>query len=57
MDKTERKITKIAREAEKLVTMLLREDGVGTAEIDLNPRAAPSPGLHTGKARGAAARR
>ena len=35
MDKTERKITKIAREAEKLVTMLLREDGVGTAEIDL----------------------
>ncbi len=35
MDKTERKITKIAREAEKLVTLLLREDGVGTAEIDL----------------------
>ena len=35
MDKTERKITKIAREAEKLVTILLREDGVGTAEIDL----------------------
>lgn len=35
MDKTERKITKIAREAEKLVMRLLREDGVGTAEIDL----------------------
>lgn len=35
MDITERKITKIAREAEKLVLCTLREDGVGTAEIDL----------------------
>ena len=35
MDKTERKITKIAREAEKLVLLTLREEGVGTAEIDL----------------------
>ena len=35
MDITERKITKIAREAEKLVLLTLREDGVGTAEIDL----------------------
>lgn len=35
MDITERKITKIAREAEKLVLLSLREDGVGTAEIDL----------------------
>lgn len=35
MDITERKITKIAREAEKLVLLRLREDGVGTAEIDL----------------------
>ena len=35
MDITERKITKIAREAEKLVLVSLREDGVGTAEIDL----------------------
>ena len=31
MDITERKITKIAREAEKLVLLLLREEGVGTA--------------------------
>ena len=31
MDITERKITKIAREAEKLVLVMLREDGVGTA--------------------------
>lgn len=35
MDITERKITKIAREAEKLVLVSLREEGVGTAEIDL----------------------
>ena len=35
MDITERKITKIAREAEKLVLLTLREKGVGTAEIDL----------------------
>ena len=35
MDITERKITKIAREAEKLVLLLMREEGVGTAEIDL----------------------
>ncbi len=35
MDITERKITKIAREAEKLVLVSLREEGIGTAEIDL----------------------
>ncbi len=35
MDITERKITKIAREAEKLVLLSLREKSVGTAEIDL----------------------
>ena len=35
MDITERKITKIAREAEKLVLLTLREKGVGTAGIDL----------------------
>ena len=35
MDITERKITKIAREAEKLVLRTMRETGVGTAEIDL----------------------
>ena len=35
MDITERKITKIAREAEKLVLVLLREEGVDTSEIDL----------------------
>ena len=35
MDITQRKITKIAREAEKLVLLTVREEGVGTAEIDL----------------------
>lgn len=35
MDITERKITKIAREAEKLVVRTLQEKDVGTAEIDL----------------------
>ena len=35
MDITERKITKIAREAEMPVLRTLREEGVGTAEIDL----------------------
>lgn len=34
MDITERKITKIAREAEKLVLLTMREKGVGTAEIE-----------------------
>ena len=32
MDITERKITKIARETEKLVLLSLREEGVGTAD-------------------------
>lgn len=35
MDTTNRNITKIAREAEKLVLLTLRDEGVGTAEIDL----------------------
>lgn len=34
MDITERKMTKIAQEAEKLVLYTLRESGIGTAEID-----------------------
>lgn len=52
MDITERKITKIAREAEKLVLLTMREEGVGTAEIS-----AASPRLHAGAAGGTAARR
>ena len=59
MDITERKITKIAREAEKLVLLMMREKGVGTAEIDLihalrhNPgctQAALAETLHADKA-------
>ena len=44
MDITERKITKIAREAEKLVLLTLRETGVGTAEIDLIHAVRHNPG-------------
>ncbi len=44
MDITERKITKIAREAEKLVLCSLREEGVGTAEIDLIHALRHNPG-------------
>lgn len=44
MDITERKITKIAREAEKLVVRTLREQDVGTAEIDLIHAVRHSPG-------------
>ena len=44
MDITERKITKIAREAEKLVLFSLREEDVGTAEIDLIHALRHNPG-------------
>ena len=44
MDITERKITKIAREAEKLVLRTLREKDVGTAEIDLIHALRHNPG-------------
>ena len=49
MDITERKITKIAREAEKLVLVSLREDGVGTAEIDLIHALRHNPGCTQAK--------
>lgn len=44
MDITERKITKIAREAEKLVLRTLQEKDVGTAEIDLIHALRHNPG-------------
>ena len=44
MDITERKITKIAREAEKLVLRTMRETGVGTAEIDMIHALRHNPG-------------
>ncbi len=49
MDITERKITKIAREAEKLVLFSLREEGVGTAEIDLIHALRHDPGCTQAK--------
>ena len=49
MDLTERKITKIAREAEKLVLLSLREEGVGTAEIDLIHALRHKPGCSQAK--------
>ena len=45
MDITERKITKIAREAEMLVLRTLREEGVGTAEIDFIHVVRKNPGI------------
>jgi DNA-binding MarR family transcriptional regulator len=44
MDTTNRNITKIAREAEKLVLLTLRDEGVGTAEIDLIHALRHNPG-------------
>ncbi len=44
MDITQRKITKIAREAEKLVVKKLKSTGVGTAEIDLIHALRHNPG-------------
>ena len=44
MDITERKITKIAREVEKLVLRTLREQDIGTAEIDLIHALRHNPG-------------
>lgn len=49
MDITGRKITKIAREAEKLVLLSLREEGVGTAEIDLIHALRHNPGCTQAK--------
>ena len=49
MDNTKRKITKIAREAEKLVLVSLREEGVGTAEIDLVHALRHNPGCTQAK--------
>ena len=45
MDITQRKITKIAREAEKLVATTLRKQDLGTAEIDYIHALRHSPGI------------
>lgn len=64
MDLTERKITKIAREASKLAVRTLKEDGIGTAEYDFIHLVRHHPGITQAEIReqlrvdkGAAARR
>lgn len=64
MDKSERQITKIAREASKLTVQLMREDGIGTAEFDFIHMVRHNPGITQADIRdklridkGAAARR
>lgn len=64
MDKTERQITKIAREAAKLTVQTMRAEGVGTAEFDFIHLVRHRPGITQAEIRealkidkGAAARR
>ena len=64
MDYTERKITKIAREASKLTVLAMKEDGIGTAEYDFIHAVRHHPGITQAELReqlnidkGAAARR
>lgn len=64
MDETERKITKIAREAAKLTVQTMRTDGIGTAEFDFIHLVRHQPGITQAGVRealkidkGAAARR
>ncbi len=52
MDETERKITKIAREAEKFTVKSLKADGVGTAELDFIHAVRHNPGITQAGVRG-----
>ena len=45
MDKTKRQITKIAREANKLVIRTMKDDGIGSGEMDLIHLVRHNPGL------------
>lgn len=45
MDKTGRKITKIAREVTRLVVRTMKEEGVGSGELDLIHAVRHSPGI------------
>lgn len=45
MDATERKITKIAREAGKFTVRMMKEDGIGTAEFDVIHLIRHNPGI------------
>lgn len=64
MDPTERKITKIAREAGKFTVQAMKEEGIGTAEFDFIHLVRHNPGITQTEVReqlkidkGAAARR
>lgn len=64
MDITERKITKIAREAGKFTVQMMKEEGIGTAEFDMIHFIRHNPGVTQTKVRetlkidkGAAAKR
>ena len=64
MDETGRKITKIAREVNKLTVQTMKEDGIGTAEFDFIHLIRHNPGITQAGVReqlkidkGAAARR
>ena len=45
MDKTKRQITKIAREANKLVIRTMKDDGIGSGEMDLIHLVRHNPGI------------
>lgn len=45
MDETKRQITKIAREAGKLASKMLRDQGVGTGEFDVIHTIRKNPGI------------
>ena len=45
MDPTERKITKIAREAGKFTVQAMKEEGIGTAEFDFIHLVRHHPGI------------
>ena len=64
MDKSERKMTKIAREVSKFTVQTMKEDGIGTAEFDFIHLVRHNPGITQAQVReqlkldkGAAARR
>lgn len=64
MDRTERKMTKIAREVSKFTVQTMKEDGIGTAEFDFIHLVRHNPGITQTQVReqlqidkGAAARR
>ena len=49
MDDTQRKITKIAREAAKFTVQTMKAEGIGTAEFDFIHLVRHKPGNHPGR--------